>query len=148
MAARAPRKRQFRTTRETSKRMTAVRSSGNRSTELLLIEVLRLSHIHGWRRNFPLVGKPDFVWPDERIALFVDGCFWHGCPLCYAAPRRNAAFWQQKIAYNRVHDRLVTRQLRKSGWRVLRIRECELKRRRIVSRLRAILHKSDIRARS
>lgn len=141
MAIKAPRKRKFRVTGATARRMKAVRSSGNRSTELRLVEILKSADVHGWRRTFRLYGKPDFVWPQERIALFVDGCFWHGCPSCYGAPRRNAAFWRKKIAYNREHDQRVSRRLKQSGWRVLRLRECQLKAPRSISRLRAMLRK-------
>ena len=86
--------------------------------------------------------RPDFVFPKLRLAVFVDGCFWHGCPRHETKPRHNAAFWGKKFARNKARDRLVTRTLRQSGWRVLRIWEHELARRneaRLVSRLRRIL---------
>ena len=74
--------------------------------------------------------------------MFVDGCFWHGCPRHFIKPRTNAAFWRKKIAANRTRDRLVTRTLRKLGWSVLRIWEHELTRRnetRLLRRLRPLL---------
>ena len=86
--------------------------------------------------------RPDFVFPKIRLAVFVDGCFWHGCPLHETKPKNNAAFWRKKFAANKVRDRLVTRTLRKSGWRVLRIWEHELARKRearLVVRLRRAL---------
>lgn len=73
--------------------------------------------------------KPDFVFRHLRVALFVDGCFWHGCPKHATQPKTNAAFWRDKIAANRARDRRVTRVLRALGWRVLRIWEHELRRR-------------------
>lgn len=63
---------------ERSRIMALVKSTGNRSTEASLIAVLRANRISGWRRNYPLYGKPDLVFPSQRIAIFVDGCFWHG----------------------------------------------------------------------
>jgi DNA mismatch endonuclease (patch repair protein) len=59
--------------------------------------------------------------------LFIDGCFWHGCPRCYKAPKSSAAFWRQKLSKNRKRDRQVSRQLRKDGWKVVRVWECRLK---------------------
>ncbi len=83
--------------------------------------------------------RPDFVFPKLRLAVFVDGCFWHGCPKHATKPWNNAAFWRRKFAANQSRDRLVTRTLRKNGWRVLRIWEHELKRKntvRLTARLR------------
>ena len=60
--------------------MAAIRSKGNKTTELRLASILRAHGISGWRRHQPLFGKPDFVFRRERLAVFVDGCFWHGCP--------------------------------------------------------------------
>ena len=78
----------------------------------------------------------------HRLAVFVDGCFWHGCPLHATQPKQNAQFWREKIARNRARDRLVTRTLRTLGWRVLRIWEHELKPKnepRLLARLRRAL---------
>jgi hypothetical protein len=69
-----------------------------------------------------------YVLPKLTLALFVDGCFWHGCPKHGTKPRNNAAFWRKKLAVNRRRDALVTRTLRRAGWRVLRVWEHELKR--------------------
>ncbi len=83
--------------------------------------------------------RPDFVFPKLRLAIFVDGCFWHGCPKHETRPQNNAAFWRKKFARNKARDRLVTRTLRQNGWRVLRIWEHELARKRearLVARLR------------
>ncbi len=89
--------------------------------------------------RIPFRVRPDFVFPKLRIAVFVDGCFWHGCPIHATQPKQNAEFWSQKIAANQTRDRLVTRQLRARGWRVLRLWEHELTRkyeRRLLARLR------------
>ena len=108
--------------------MSLIRSRGNRDTELRLITIMRAHRITGWHRNWPLFGKPDFAFPKLKLAVFVDGCFWHGCPLHATQPKQNAAFWRKKISANRTRDRLVTRTLRRLGWRVLRVWEHELKR--------------------
>ncbi len=121
--------------------MAKVRSSGNASTELRLVAVFRALGITGWRRKLPLPGKPDFVFPARKLAVFVDGCFWHGCPLHATQPKQNAKFWRDKIARNRARDLLVTRTLRARGWRVLRLWEHELTRRyeaRLLARLRRV----------
>jgi DNA mismatch endonuclease (patch repair protein) len=78
------------------------------------------------KRSRPFTVKPDFVFPKLKLAVFVDGCFWHGCPRHFIQPRGNAAFWRKKIAANQARDRLVNRMLRRMGWKVLRVWEHEL----------------------
>ena len=90
-------------------------TKGNRDTELRLIEIFRAHKITGWRRNHTLYGKPDFVFRAARVTVFVDGCFWHGCPIHGTKPRTNAAFWRKKIARNKERDVEVFRVLRKAG---------------------------------
>jgi len=107
--------------------MSLIRGRGNKGTELALVAVLRHHHITGWRRNQKVFGKPDFVFRAERLALFVDGCFWHGCPRCYRRPKSNRRFWDAKALRNRERDRRVSRELRRRGWRVLRVWEHSLK---------------------
>ena len=127
--------------RKRSAVMAAIRSRGNKATELRLIAIFRAQGITGWRRHRPLFGKPDFAFPALKLAVFVDGCFWHGCPIHGTRPRTNAAFWRRKISTNRTRDRLVTRTLRARGWRVLRIWEHALMRRH-ERRLLAHLHRA------
>lgn len=74
--------------------------------------------------------RPDFVFPKLRLAVFVDGCFWHACPLHATKPRNHATFWQKKLSANRARDRLVNHALRAAGGRVLRVWEHELARKR------------------
>lgn len=143
--------------------MSRIRSRGNKDTELALVKLLRQEGITGWRRHVSLplevpssklqvpssmarresrpTGKvkPDFVFPKRRLAVFVDGCFWHGCPKHATKPRHNAAFWRKKFATNIARDRRVTRALRTAGWRVLRIWEHELARKNEARLLRKIL---------
>jgi DNA mismatch endonuclease (patch repair protein) len=89
--------------------------------------------------------KPDFVFLKLKLAVFVDGCFWHGCPQHATKPKNNRAFWQRKLSGNRARDAVVTRTLRRAGWRVLRIWEHDLNRRRearLLPRIRRALAKN------
>jgi len=110
-----------------SELMSRIRSSGNESTELKMRKLLRKNCLKGWRRNSSLTGKPDFVWHSQKLALFVDGCFWHGhnCGR-NLKPKSNVEAWSSKIARNRKRDSHVTRQLKAQHWKVVRIWECSL----------------------
>ncbi len=122
--------------------MAAIRGKGNKATELRMIAIFRAHGITGWRRGVALFGKPDFVFRAERVAVFVDGCFWHACPRHGTKPAGNRAFWKKKFARNVERDREVTRTLRKAGWKVLRVWEHALARRceaRLLVRLRRVL---------
>src|SRR5438105_2032268 len=112
-----------------SKVMSRIRSYGNEDTEIALAKLLRRNRITCWRRNQSVFGKPDFVFRQAKLALFVDGCFWHGCLKHSKPPRSNQTYWQAKMIRNKARDRSVSRALRKEGWRVLRIWEHELARR-------------------
>jgi DNA mismatch endonuclease (patch repair protein) len=118
--------------------MSRVRSSGNKDTEVALAKLFRQEKITGWRRNQKVFGKPDFIFYKLRLALFVDGCFWHGCPKHGTQPKGNRAFWKNKFASNKARDLLVTRTLRSANWRVLRIWEHELTRKNEIRLLRRI----------
>lgn len=106
--------------------MSRIKGRGNRSTELAIARLFRKNGVKGWRRHLALFGKPDFAFPATKLAVFVDGCFWHGCPRCYSAPKQNRGFWVAKLGTNRRRDRKVTRRLRALGWKVIRIWEHEL----------------------
>jgi DNA mismatch endonuclease (patch repair protein) len=107
--------------------MSRIRGKGNKDTELVMIQILRSGHISGWRRNQVVLGKPDFVFPKQKVALFVDGCFWHGCPKHSNMPRNNQEFWAKKLQGNKDRDKFVARELRKMGWKVVRVWEHDLK---------------------
>lgn len=107
--------------------MRQVKSRNNKSTELRLLQYFKVNSIKGWRRNFKLHGKPDFVFPKFKTAVFVDGCFWHGHDCRKRQPKSNEDYWQAKILRNQERDAEVTKTLRDKGWRVIRIWECELK---------------------
>ena len=132
------------TPQQRSQTMAAIRSCGNRTTEQALIQLFRSNRITGWRRKTKLVGQPDFVFHRERIAVFVDGCFWHGCPRCHFEPASNSKYWLEKIRRNRKRDRFVTRELATLGWKIIRIWEHSLKQpNRVVKRMRAVLMKDE-----
>lgn len=111
--------------------MKAVKSKNTKTTELALMKIFKEYGIKGWRRTYPLVGKPDFVFREKRIAVFVDGCFWHGQDCRNVTPENNAEFWAKKREYNRNHDEQVNEALEAKGWKVIRIWECELKKKNI-----------------
>lgn len=115
--------------------MRCIKDSGNASTELKFLSVMKQYKLTGWRRNFPAYGRPDFVFPKEKIAVFVDGCFWHGCPKHKQIPETNTEYWRDKIRKNRQRDRRVTRVLRNSGWSVMRVWEHELTEKKIKRRM-------------
>lgn len=129
--------------------MSRIRSRGNKDTELALAKLFRRNKITGWRRHVQITGRaallrgpnvraarqhrptfrvrPDFVFPKLKLAVFVDGCFWHGCPKHGTQPKGNRAFWKNKLASNKARDILVTRALRRANWRVLRVWEHTLR---------------------
>lgn len=120
--------------------MSKIRGQGNKDTELALIKLLKAARVSGWRRNLKIFGKPDFVFKKEKVAIFVDGCFWHACPKHFNIPVNNKKKWQQKLSANKARDRLVNRTLKSLGWVVVRIWEHEFKRpERVIRKVQASL---------
>jgi len=115
-------------TKKRSEIMRAIKSRGNASTEKKLIQLFKTNKISGWRRNSTILGRPDFAFPQRRIALFADGCFWHGHGCRNLTPAQNAEYWRKKIQRNMERDKEVTRTLKKQNWQVVRIWECEISR--------------------
>ena len=126
--------------------MARIRSKGNRSTELAVVQAFRSAHVTGWRRHLAITCsskpsstsastakqkvvrfRPDFTFRAARLAIFVDGCFWHACPLHSRLPENNRAFWESKLHANVARDQKAARLLRSAGWSVLRVWEHELK---------------------
>jgi len=117
--------------------MARVRGRGNATTEGALAAILRAQGWSGWRRQqvvrrrdargASVRARPDFLFRARKLAIFVDGCFWHGCPKHGTQPKGNAAFWRAKFRRNRARDRRDTRQLRRAGWQVVRLWEHELR---------------------
>lgn len=121
--------------------MAKVRGKGNRSTELVVEEGFRLSRIRGWVKHPQnIAGRPDFYFPRAKLALFVDGCFWHACPKCdRRTPTTRSDFWRRKLAQNRHRDEKVRRELRRQGLHAIRIWEHELRDRKWLKRVLATL---------
>jgi DNA mismatch endonuclease, patch repair protein len=107
--------------------MALIKGKGNKDTELRLITLFRLNGVIGWRRGSKLLGRPDFVFSKLRLVVFVDGCFWHGCPAHFKMPTNNRSFWEKKIARNKTRDLAVTKILKQKGWTVLRVWEHDLR---------------------
>lgn len=108
--------------------MKNVKSSGNKSTEEKLISYFKENRIVGWKRHYSVKGHPDFVFLDKKIAIFVDGCFWHGHDCRNTRPSDNAEYWEKKRQKNKEHDKGVTELFLKREWNVIRIWECELQK--------------------
>lgn len=128
--------------------MSKVRSKRNKSTELRVIELFEDNGITGWRRNYKVKGHPDFVFLKERVAIFVDGCFWHGHECRNIHPKDNEEYWNKKRQRNIQHDLEITERFQKRGWTVVRIWECELKKKNEVvalEKLHVVLEKRKIR---
>ncbi|HVI42327.1 MAG TPA: very short patch repair endonuclease [Anaerovoracaceae bacterium] len=121
------------TQEERSKVMKKVASKGNKSTELRLIKLFQDLGITGWRRNYNVKGHPDFVFKELRVAVFVDGCFWHGHDCRNTIPKDNAVYWCKKRERNIKHDKEITARFVDRGWTVIRIWECELKKKKLPS---------------
>ncbi len=111
-----------------SKIMSLVRSRHGRTTESRFRAHLVSRGISGWHmHDRRLAGTPDFIFERSKIVVFVDGCFWHGCVKCQRYSKSRTAFWMDKITTNRRRDIRVAKKLRDAGWKVLRVRECDLK---------------------
>ncbi len=122
--------------------MSSIRARGNRDTEVALMQFFRRQGITGWRRHLQVFGKPDFVFQNLKLAVFVDGCFWHACPKHSSLPVNNRPFWKRKLETNKRRDKLVTRTLRARNWRVCRVWEHELSNKnekRLLRRLQRVL---------
>lgn len=125
--------------------MSCIRSKGNRETELEMIRIFRLHGITGWRRgqivrintaSGLLRVRPDFVFRSKKVAVFVDGEFWHGHPTRCRIPQTRRSWWAAKIEGNKRRDRLQNRALRAAGWIVVRVWQHELKKPAVLRKLR------------
>ena len=131
------------TRQQRSQVMAAIHSTGNRTTELRLAAILRSNGVTGWRRHQSLPGKPDFVFRRERLAVFVDGCFWHGCRRHCRMPKSRQTYWEPKIMRNKTRDSAIRGLFRQTGWSVHRIWEHSLAEPvTVVARLRLTLKKA------
>jgi DNA mismatch endonuclease (patch repair protein) len=132
-----------RTPQQRRRIMAAVRQK-NTEPEVALRQALFAAGIRGWRLHYAKApGRPDLAWPGRKVAVFVDGAFWHGHPSRHR-PGRSGRYWDEKIASNVGRDRRVDRELRQQGWRVVRLWDFEVKRdlASVVSRVRSALEAS------
>jgi len=126
-----------------SKTMAAVKSRGNASTELKMRRLLRANKLNGWRRHVDIIGTPDFSWPNKKVALFVDGCFWHKCPHCFRKPKSNLDYWGNKIKSNKARDQRINKSLKQAGWNVIRVWECKIDQPGTIAKVKKALHIKD-----
>lgn len=109
-----------------SKTMSHIRSK-NTGPELALRSALRREGVRF--KTYPnLPGHPDLIIPVSHTAIFVHGCFWHGCPRHYRAPRMRSSYWSKKVLSNRRRDGKSASTLRARGWSVMTIWECQIAR--------------------
>jgi len=118
--------------------MRAVKSRGNKSTELALIGLFKKHSIIGWRRKAKVFGNPDFFFPKLKLVVFADGCFWHGCKCKTNSPKTNVKYWKKKIKRNIARDKLVNKELKEQGYLVVRIKECQIKKGALPKRLKML----------
>jgi len=121
-----------------SKIMSAIRSKENETTELAMIRLFKENKIVGWRRNFKLHGKPDFVFSKDKLVVFVDGCFWHGHTCLKPRDSLKKGFWKEKIERNKKRDQLVNKMLRAEDWNIVRVWECEIEKKKYSKKLNLI----------
>ena len=126
----------------TSKTMMAIANKHNRSTERKFRMALVRAGLRGWILHAQgIFGCPDIYFPRQKVAVFLDGCFWHGCPKCGHIPKTNRAFWRTKIARNQKRDKQANNQLRVKGTSVIRIWEHSLRDTKDLAACIAILDK-------
>lgn len=102
--------------------------------EIILRKIISEAGIRSYRVHYKLTGKPDIVFPRRKIAIFIDGCFWHKCSRCFIKPRTNKGFWNKKIDSNTKRDGVVNAELKRKGWKIIRIWEHELRKEKIIKR--------------
>lgn len=129
-----------------SRAMSAVKGKHNRTTEIQFRMALVRAGITRWVTHANLPGRPDIYFPKAKVAIFLDGCFWHGCGRCGHVPKTNSLFWATKISRNQNRDRRNSQLVRKEGIRVIRFWEHSLNNpsqlQRILRRIQAILAKA------
>lgn len=110
-----------------SRIMSAIRGKDTSPERALRSALHKAGYRYSLKHRFPEIRcTPDIVMVSRKTVIFVDGCFWHGCPKCFRAPKSNTKYWGPKIAANIARDRRQDRWLRKNGWRVIRVREHDI----------------------
>ena len=104
----------------------------NTRPELVLRERLRAAGLSGYRLQWKVPGHPDVAWPGRKVALFMNGCFWHRCPRCgLPIPKSNVEYWTEKFERNVERDKRTRHELELAGWKVHVVWECQLKKKEI-----------------
>jgi DNA mismatch endonuclease (patch repair protein) len=129
--------------KESISRVMSANKAKNTKPEITLRKALFNSGLRGYRLHWKKVpGRPDIAYPSKKIAVFVNGCFWHRCPYCKPSfPKSNVGFWKNKFLTNKTRDRKKITILKKDGWKVLTIWECQIKKHlhRSVARVRKLM---------
>lgn len=115
------------TKEQRSYNMSQIKSKHTKA-ELALRKALSSRGIRGYRLHSKIIGKPDIVFTNKKVAIFIDGCFWHKCPRCFIKPQTRKEFWNKKIEGNVQRDKIINVELKKGGWKVLRFWEHEVKK--------------------
>ncbi|MEM0143389.1 MAG: very short patch repair endonuclease [Candidatus Micrarchaeia archaeon] len=120
------------TKQQRTKNMSAIKSKNNKSTEEKFLLFLKQNKITGWRRHpKKYYGAPDFIFQSLKIAVFLDGCFWHKCKIHFKSPKSNLDYWITKIKRNVKRDKEVNSYYKKLGWKVVRIWEHSIKKNKL-----------------
>jgi len=121
--------------------MSSIRGK-NTKPEIRLRKLLWSQGARGYRIHHSILGKPDIVFTKKKIAIFIDGCFWHKCPVCFQEPETRKEFWKKKISSNVERDLKNTKKLQADGWTVLRFWEHEIRKspEKVVEKILLFLH--------
>lgn len=134
-AVKQPKAREMRAPKATSEVTTKVMKANKRKDtkpELVVRKRLWDAGLRGYRLQWKVPGRPDVAWPGKKVAVFVNGCFWHRCPYCnLPTPKSNVEYWVVKFERNQERDERNMRALEEAGWKVHVIWECQLKKKAI-----------------
>jgi len=100
--------------------------SKNTKPEIAIERILREHGVKFQNHSRKIFGNPDIYDASKKVAIFIDGCFWHGCRTCRTIPKNNREFWQNKICYNKARRVEVKKVLKKNGWAVMEFWEHEV----------------------
>lgn len=128
------------TKRQRSLNMSRIKSR-HTTPELIIRKLLFSKGLRGYRLHRNLRGRPDIIYPVNKLAIFIDGCFWHKCRKCFIKPTTRVKFWENKLSGNVKRDKVISSELEKTGWQVLRIWEHEVKENpeKVLDRISSVL---------
>lgn len=112
---------------DVSKKMSSIKAK-NTQPELIVRRALRTAGYPGYRKYWDVEGRPDIAYPGRKIAIFINGCYWHRCPKCnLPLPKNNTEYWKNKFERNVTRDQKKRNLLEEDGWLVIVVWECEIK---------------------